>query len=195
MVNSRFAFRHVAFKTLRGMQWAYENLNDNDYYSSCDDDMMVNLGQLQENIEKYNDEKTNKNLPEFPLICCSLLGIDWEPIRNKLNKNYVALEDYKWNKWPNFCLGGMYTTSVSVIKDLLKVSKTTKPIATDDVWITGILRNILGMPESMLVFPQPAIATHLDIYGRNNDDRATKIFHNNWSNTYKTFSMKSNCKC
>ena len=43
-------------KTLVGMNWALSNLQDDDFYSSDDDDMIVNLGQLQENIDKCSNE-------------------------------------------------------------------------------------------------------------------------------------------
>ena len=183
-------------KTLAGMKWASNNLKDEDFYSSGDDDMIVNLGLLQENIDKYATEKSNNQWPEYPLICSYGIRIGGTPKRSRSSKNRITIEEYKWTEWPKFCFGGMYTTSVSVIKQLYEISKTRAPLRTDDVWITGILRNIMGMPSSMIVFPEPAIAQHTSVYGHNNKPKvATKNFLKVWENTYQNFSSKSICKC
>ena len=169
------------------MQWASEHLNDEDYYSSCDDDMMIDLTKLPEHIKKYNDEKISKTWPEFPLICGYKSATDWGIIREKGHKNYVSTQEYKWNKWPKFCLGGMYLTSVSVIKQLHQLSKTAKPLRTDDVWITGILRNRLGMPALMVVFPEPAIAQHSHFQKKKMQDYL--------NDSLKKYDSKSICRC
>jgi len=184
-------------KTIAGLRWASEKLNDEDFYSSGDDDMVVNLGQLQENIDKYIEEKSNKSWPEYPIICTyEYWTKGGKPIRSKKHKNYISLEEYKWTEWPKFCLGGMYTSSVRVMKQLYELSKTDTPLRTDDVWITGILRNKLGMPSSMIIFPQPAIAQHRQVYGgRNSPESSTKQFLNYWKTTYAKFLSKSICTC
>ena len=182
-------------KTLAGMKWASNNLQDNDFYTSGDDDMIVNLGQLQENIDKYAEEKSNNKWPEYPLICTyELWKRDNSPSRDEKNKNYISYKEYKWTEWPKFCFGGMYTTSVSVIKQLYEISKTRTPLRTDDVWITGILRNILGMPSSMVVFPEPPIAQHKAFIYRGNKD-PTKKFLSFWKIIFRKFSFKTMCKC
>ena len=184
-------------KTLGGMRWASENLKNDDFYSSADDDMMVNLGKLQENIDKYIEEKVKNSWPEFPLICTYESWADaGKPIRTEKHKNYVSLVEYKWTEWPKFCLGGMYTASVGVIKQLYEISKTQQPLRTDDVWITGILRNILGMPTSMVVFPQPPIAQHITIDGGSaTPESTTKRYRSYWRTALHTFSSKTMCIC
>jgi len=192
-----YNYSHVVMKTLAGMRWASEKLNKNDFYSSGDDDMIVNLGRLQESIDKHIEEQLKNSWPEYPIICTyEYWSNGGKPFRNKKNKNYISFEEYKWTEWPKFCVGGMYTTSVSVIKQLFKLSKTNTPLRTDDVWITGILRNILGMPSSMIIFPQPAIAQHRQVYGgKNSPESSTKQFLNYWKTTLQTFSSKSTCSC
>ena len=178
------------------MEWASTHLSNDDYYSSCDDDMMVNLGLLQEYIEKYNDVKTNKTWPEFPIICSYRLSApDSGPIRKINDKNYISAKEHKWTEWPKFCLGGMYSASVSVIKQLFAISKTVKPLRTDDVWITGILRNIFGMPESMVVYTESAIAQHIMEYKEQSNKNATKMVLNQWSNIYEQLRLKNICMC
>jgi len=191
-----FYFRSVPSKTLAGMQWASDNLKDNDYYSSCDDDMMVNLGALQESIDVYNTEKLLHNWPEFPIICGYEYWNDTKhPIRDKDDKNYVSFEKYGWPDWPHFCLGGLYTTSVRVVKKLFEISRTQPILNTDDVWITGILRNVLGMPSSMLIKPDPVAATHNLHYEGFSRNRLKIRLINEWYKTFHKFKHKSICKC
>ena len=178
------------------MKWASTYLNDDDYYSTCDDDMMVDLGLLQEYIEKYNDVKINNTWPEFPIICSYRLSEpDWGPIRKLSDKNYISKKEYKWTEWPKFCLGGMYSTSVGVIKQLLAISKTVKPLRTDDVWITGILRNIFGMPAFMLVVPKPPVAQHIEAYVKKSNKVATEEALKSWNDIYEKLRIKNICIC
>ena len=189
-------FRNVSFKTLAGMQWATERLQDDMYYSSSDDDMMVNVAQLQEYVDRYIKEKSTNGWPEFPIICSYEY---WEkssnPVRDKKNKNFVSNEKYRWTLWPKFCLGGMYTTSVSVIKQLYYLSRTKQLLNTDDVWITGVLRNILGMPEAMLIKPKPAIAKHIEFSKKFDNERRVKRLMGEWNTINEKLKSKTTCRC
>ena len=180
------------------MQWASENLQDNNFYSSCDDDMTVNMSELQENIDHNIKKQYLSNWPEFPIICGYQYWNDTVtyPDRNRKNKNFVSKEKYPWTEWPHFCLGGMYSTSVRVIRQLFEISRTQSFLNTDDVWITGILRNILGMPRSMLVKPDRAIAIHNLFFEKQLTEMIVNIFVNKWrKNSGQQFTKKIVCKC
>ena len=180
------------------MQWASENLQDNNFYSSCDDDMMVNISELQENIDQCLTKQFELSWPEFPIIC----GYEYwngtaasHPIRDESDKNFVSKEKYPWTEWPHFCLGGMYSTSVRVIRQLFEISRTQSFLNTDDVWITGILRNILGMPRSMLVKPDRAIADH-NLFSKEHRKKNLAALHmNEWHKISRQFKTKTVCKC
>ena len=178
------------------MQWASDHLKDEDYYSSCDDDMMINLGALQESIDKYNNETSLRHWPEFPIVCgYEYWNVTTHPIRDAGDKNYVSSEEYGWTDWPQFCLGGMYTTSVRVIRKLFEISRTESLLNTDDVWVTGILRNILGMPLSMLIKPEPVVATHNLNYRSFSKRRLKYRLIHEWYKTLHKFKQKPICKC
>ncbi|CAK8687519.1 unnamed protein product [Clavelina lepadiformis] len=67
----------------------------------------------------------------------------------------------------------MYTTSVNVIKQLWELSTVTEPLYNaDDVWITGLLRNKLEMPDDMVVRPEEHAAKHYR--GFENEDGTVK---------------------
>ena len=182
-------------KVLAGMQWASENLNDDVYYSTSDDDMTVDIGRLQEEIKKAREQVSKNKWPEFPIIC----GYDiWndpqQPIRDKKHKNYVSEQKFKWTKWPKFCLGGFYTTTVRVVRQLYDISRTKDMINTDDVWITGILRNILGMPDMMLIKVKPAVATHHDNFHRLTRPQIEAKLNKIWKTSLSKYKFKI-CTC
>ncbi|CAK8692954.1 unnamed protein product [Clavelina lepadiformis] len=106
-----------------------------------DDDMMIDLVKLKEAVDQNIAKVSEEKWPEFPIICT--FETSWvisKPIRWKLSKNYISEKDYRWPFWPKYCLDGFYTTSVRVIRQLWEASLTSKRINTDDVFITGILR-------------------------------------------------------
>ena len=175
------------------MQWAAENLEDKDFYSSCDDDMLVNLGGIQDHIDHYIEENSTKHWPEFPIICSYEIRNRIEtPNRDVHNKNYVSEIQFKWPQWPGFCAGGMYTTSVSVARQLFEISRTQSPLLNvDDVWITGILRTFLGLPESMLIKPEEALASHLGFLRSKKPSYLLFL----WKEIFLKFKSKPFCKC
>ncbi|CAK8679821.1 unnamed protein product [Clavelina lepadiformis] len=148
-------------KTLAGMKWASENLPSNYYYSTLDDDMWIDMLYVKELIDQYKGVVVEKEWPEFPIICMFGTGFN-EPNRDKNFKNHVSKEQYPWPYWPAFCFGGMYTTSVSVIKQLWELSTISRPLLynANDVWITGLLRDQLEMPDEMLIRPKEHAAKH-----------------------------------
>ena len=58
------------------------------------------------------------------------------------------------------CLGGAYTTNVGVVRQLWKAAQETKIIKMDDVWITGILRERIGMPRQYVRRLDKSVAIH-----------------------------------
>ena len=81
----------IARKTLSGMQWASENLPSSFYYSSGDDDMMIDVAALDDNIMKAIT--TASHLPYFPFICI------YQVVSRCLSKLflYVSLHKFSTN--------------------------------------------------------------------------------------------------
>ncbi|XP_076816994.1 beta-1,3-galactosyltransferase 5-like [Clavelina lepadiformis] len=153
-------YQQIGVKTLAGMKWASENLPSNYYYSTSDDDMWIDMLKVTKLIGQYREVVVEKEWPEFPIICMFGTGFN-EPIRDVRDKNSASKQQYPWPYWPKYCLGGMYTTSVSVIGKLKTlIQKTEKYYNLDDVWITGLLRQKLAMPNELLVETKERIAKH-----------------------------------
>lgn len=185
-------------KTLAGMQWAIENLPREYFYSSGDDDFMINLGRLQEIVDEGRHNVTEYKWPEFPIICTYRTIQLAQPYRNKTGmykKWYISEEEYKWPYYPKSCLGGFYTTRISTVAQLFDVSIRTPHLSVDDVWITGILREKLGMPDGMVISPNNTIAHHFLGYKRKRNDIKRGFMKNEWAKIKNEFRTKEICTC
>ena len=188
----------MPLKTLAAMQWADDHLDREFLYSSGDDDFMINLGHLQNLVDKYRRIVTQNTWPEFPVICTYQTFISAKPYRDKtgIHKKWAIGEDeYKWPYYPKCCLGGFYTMSVSVAGQLQEIAMTTPALHVDDVWITGILREKLGMPDEMVITPEEKIAHHFIGYRNKPSQNKIDFMKKEWTNIFDEFKIKSMCSC
>ncbi|CAK8692943.1 unnamed protein product [Clavelina lepadiformis] len=185
-VDASDAYQNVGLKTLSGMQWTLDKLPRQYFYSSGDDDMMIDLVKIKDAVDKNNAIVSEEKWPEFPIICTYETREPGYPIRDKKHKNFISVQEYRWPNWPKFCLGGFYTTSVRVIRQLWEASLTSKRINTDDVFITGILRHKIGMPDEMVVPGISQTCQHMNGFIENR-------FKTMWSERKKKFENKSIC--
>nr|CAB3262597.1 uncharacterized protein LOC100180747 [Phallusia mammillata] len=156
-------YKYVPLKTMAGMQWAVDNLPSNHYYSSGDDDVMVVVERLKNIMDFYINITEFEDWAEFPIICTYRTMEFARPYRNSTGRYkqwYIAESEYKWPFYPRGCFGGFYSTSIRVVKQLLAAARTTPYLRVDDVWITGVLRVKLGMPDNMVIEPPEKIAFH-----------------------------------
>ena len=176
------------------MQWASENLSLDDLYSVVDDDMFVNVVWVQEYLLKIME--TVKQFPTLPIFCMFGHRTGVVPVRDRDSKYYCSEEDYKWPYWPDFCLGGMYTTSVEVAKKLWMHSRTEPIVRLEDAWITGILRLKVGIPKEMLIIVKPPAALHLASASNPKKNLISAFMLNIWRKMQSNFMNHDNlCIC
>nr|XP_009859830.2 beta-1,3-galactosyltransferase 5-like [Ciona intestinalis] len=151
-------YGNIAEKTLAGMAWAATNLHFNTkpllgghLYASADDDMLIDVDELRKNIFNYYQHSGYLRMKLFPIVCGFKLAEKSKPQRTPGAKWYVSEDVFKWGVYPHFCHGGFYTMSIATMLELYKASMETNLFHFDDVWITGILRNVIGMPNNYLV--------------------------------------------
>nr|XP_026694741.1 uncharacterized protein LOC113475163 [Ciona intestinalis] len=114
--------------------------------------------------------------------------------RSPNSKWFISIDKYKWPSYPNFCLGGMYTTSISVVSQLLETAQSTRPLHLDDVWITGILRLKLGLPDTMLIAPNQSLSVHLGGFSGMNAERSLEVVRRQWAPIFNSLP-KETCFC
>merc|ERR1719320_552424 len=185
-------YRNISRKTLSGMQWAYENLPSSFLYSSADDDFMIDVAALDDNIVKTIN--TTKNLPHFPFLCIYNLAGS-EVVKNPNNKYYVPFKEYSNDTWPRSCLGGFYTTRVDTIAKVWKQASKESLVRMDDVWITGILRQKAGIPDSCVVKADIEAWLHLWGYKGKGNPSSRNFMKREWLKFSKEINKRPHCTC
>ena len=131
-------------KVIAGMQWA-STLPSYWLYSSIDDDIVVNYARLHAYFTHllHGFTLSSSNTIQFediPVVCVYSYQDQDPPARDPKSKWYMAEKDFPGKYWPAYCRGGMYSTSSDMVKKLFKVSRRTRKLYLDDVWITGFMR-------------------------------------------------------
>ncbi|XP_078483112.1 beta-1,3-galactosyltransferase 5-like [Ciona intestinalis] len=187
-------YRNITTKTLAGMHWATANLKSEDIYISADDDIVMDIIKLQRAIQQFNQTRAVNSWPEFPIICGLRLIEGRRPHRSPYSKWFISTDEYRWPSYPNFCLGGMYATSISVLSQLLEIGRSTRPLHLDDVWITGILRLKLGLPDTMLVSTNHSLSVHLGGFSGMNAEKSLEVVRRQWAPIFNSLP-KETCFC
>ena len=177
------------------MKWARDYLNDDDFYSSCDDDIMINMGGLVNVVNLMKVKIKVNGWPGFPIICTYRTKRNDAPDRRRDSKYFVSYEEYPWPFWPDFCLGGAYTSSIKVVRQLLETSRGTEPLPMDDVWITGVLREKIGMPRQYIRELSQPLAIHYFGFHFNDGRIRRKFMKEKWEEMLKRFNQSDMCFC
>ena len=142
------------------MEWSFKHLSDDVFYTSCDDDFMINMAGLIDVMQRNLKMVNASNWSDFPIVCTYKARVSDVPIRNKKSKYYISEDEFKWPYYPDYCLGGAYTTNVGVVRQLWEAAQGLAPLRMDDVWITGVLRERIGMPRQYIRKLDESVATH-----------------------------------
>ena len=177
------------------MKWASENLNGSYFYSSGDDDVIVYLGELVKAIKWHKGVAANGSWPHFPILCSLGARIGDSPFRNVYSKYYTSFKDYKWPFFPDFCLGGAYTTTVAVAGLLWEASHGETPMKMDDVWITGVLRAKARIPRQYIRRLVPSIAEHYWGFIKASGKNKREFMQEEWGRVMKKYKNSSLCWC
>jgi len=178
------------------MYWASTNLPQDYFYSTADDDFMINVGLLKENIDENIGRMDLEGWKEFPILCGFVYGEKELPVREENRKWYLPVSIYKWKSFPQYCHGGLYTISVKITAQLYEESRLLQPLSLDDVWITGILRNRLGMPDDMVIKISPPPGIHFDGYVGKDTDSKRVFMQKDWNNIFDKFkNTMAICTC
>lgn len=134
-------YHNLTLKTIMGVKWASIFCPNAKFVMKTDDDMFVNLQGLQKVLLKHG----KKLQYSIGGQCRTNEG----PIRSKGYKWYVPKALYPQSKYPGFCSGTGYVTSMSVAKQIYEVSQHVPFFYLEDVYI-GLCVNRLGMGVTSL---------------------------------------------
>ena len=148
IVQSNFldTYRNLTLKHLTALNWTIKYCAQVKSILKVDDDIFVNYYLLK----RFLAQLTKISLGKKSYLIC-YLHRDMKVIRNNASKWFVKQDEFAPEKYPPFCSGWAYLTTVETVSILLcKITQVTKmklsPFWIDDVYMTGILRDDKCVP-------------------------------------------------
>lgn len=199
-------------KVLAGMQWSMQNVPDDYFYVTSDDDLIVNMTDIPKRLRLHiklatQSGETNSNLPRtnvlyrVPILCIFSYREREGPSRDPTSKYFLDVKEFHTDTFPPYCRGGFYMIPVVKVGQLYNISRSHKALPMDDVWITGILRNQLPInlrsidpidEGSVDQFSDHIAHLRGDIEGGPTVQPAEALLAT-WKETYKVLAKKRHC--
>lgn len=137
-INVEDTYHNVVRKHISVLYWITRYCNNSRYVMKMDDDVKVNMESSIGAMIKVKRKHSN-----------FVIGDRREnrsPHRNKGSKYYIPKDRYPNTTWPPYVAGGLigYPTSTAVL--LYRQAIQLEPIWLDDVFISGICAQKLGIP-------------------------------------------------
>lgn len=121
-----------------GLHWISSHYNNTRYILKVDDDTVFNLEQTYKMLSNLKNNHSNNFLMGYILN-------DTKPRRNRQNKWFVTWDEYEYNNYPPYLSGWYYITTPQVASSVCKVAAYHKYFWIDDIFVTGILTESLGI--------------------------------------------------
>lgn len=131
------AYKNLTYKHLMGLKWASESCSTARFIMKMDHDIVIDLYDIL-------DEINGKNYKSDGFVGYAMRNMT--PLREKINKWFVTYEEFGLSVYPDFVSGWFYLTSPSVARKIVKSSEDEQYFWIDDAFVTGILREKLGIP-------------------------------------------------
>ena len=137
------SYANLTVKSLMLLKWFNKSCRNVSYVLKTDDDAYINLKNLHNLVIK--NKRTD--LLMGTLICGN------RPIRDPYNKHFSPKYMYGKSSYPNYLLGTAYLMSRSITSKLYEAALETPAFHMEDVFITGILAQSIGVrPEDDVRF-------------------------------------------
>lgn len=116
-----------------------------DFLIKMDDDVFVDFDALsQYTTRHYPSKSLQEKRLDSKNIYCAVTDVRLKINRNPSYMNYFSLEDLDGDKFPNYCWGMFYMTTIDVASDMLQSLSLPEanPFPIDDIYVTGYLRSL-----------------------------------------------------
>lgn len=129
-------YGNLVYKTIYSMTWLADHNINTQYVHFLDDDRMVNTFNL------YNFASTSITQTDMKMIGHQIsFGM---PFRDSSSKWYISVDEYPFDLWPPYLIGGTILTNMIVVKNIARSFPFTKIIRMEDTYI-GILAKLLNI--------------------------------------------------
>lgn len=132
------AYRNLTYKHIMGLRYAVSEARDAQFIVKMDDDIVIDPFRIYEYIKNIEQDDEEYLLKGFLLS-------DQHVRREKQNKWFVKLEEFKESQYPSYLSGWFYITNLKTAHDLALASETREYFWIDDIYVTGILAEELSI--------------------------------------------------
>ncbi|XP_070387553.1 beta-1,3-galactosyltransferase 5-like isoform X2 [Dermacentor albipictus] len=135
MGNFVDSYHNLTYKHVMGLKWVASRCGQARYVLKTDDDVFMDLFQVSAQLE-----------PRAParLLMCGLIRRPYVK-RSQRSKWRVSFREYRPHRYPPYCSGWAIFMSPDVVRELYRASADVPYFWVDDVLVTGILAQRLGI--------------------------------------------------
>ncbi|GAB0087581.1 hypothetical protein DMENIID0001_019080 [Sergentomyia squamirostris] len=130
-------YRNLTLKSLAMLEWTMTYCPMVSFLLKTDDDTFINMKVLLEFMKNHSENRT----------IYGYVRTDDSIKRNKSSKYYVSEGEYDKNDLPAYVTGHIYLLTTDIISDLYTKALEMKFLCLEDVFITGLVAETLGIPR------------------------------------------------
>ncbi|KAH8377847.1 hypothetical protein KR093_007474 [Drosophila rubida] len=130
-------YYNLTLKTMSILEWANQHCYRAKYLLKTDDDVFINVPKLFHFVEEQLQGNVKRTI-------FGRLAKRWPPVRNKKSKYFVSYKQYR-GVYPTFVTGPAYLMTIDIVHALYVRALTTIYLNLEDVFITGIVAESLGI--------------------------------------------------
>ena len=146
--NIEDLYQNLSLKTLSAFNWLRQFCQTSSFLLKVDDDMFVQVERLLELIKTLMQDSGGEN----PKLIVGNISRGWKPVRNPKSKYLITEEQYPGQNYPGFATGPSYLVSRQAVMDIISVALEENYIHLEDVFLTGVVAEQLGIPR--INYPQ-----------------------------------------
>lgn len=128
------AYQNLTYKTMMGYKWASTKCAHASFVMKTDDDMYLNIPALFYVINTHKDA-----LQTSVGGACHLQAV---PHRDSRSKWYASKQSYPNARYPGFCSGTGYVTSMNVVKKVYEISPHIPFFHLEDVYVALCIKKL-----------------------------------------------------
>ncbi|XP_035432215.2 beta-1,3-galactosyltransferase brn-like [Spodoptera frugiperda] len=145
-------------KTMMSFRWVYEHCAHADHYLFTDDDMYISVNNLLSYLYERDATRTPAagSLDSPGELQGDLLFTGYvfhsAPQRFRFSKWRVSLEEYRWDRWPDYVTAAAYVVSNKAMRVMYIGSMFVKHFRFDDIYLGIVAKKVGITPEHCPLF-------------------------------------------
>lgn len=142
LLNFMDSYKNLTYKTVSSFGWATKKCQKAEYLLKIDDDMWLNKKALTTILSRG--------------VLKGALGGSCnhgaQPVRDPDSKYYVPKKIFPESYYPTFCSGTAYVADFNLIKNIVKISRTTPFFPLEDIYVAICVQKLKAKILNMYGF-------------------------------------------